>query len=330
MKKFTKGCLTTALILFLVGCVICGVCGLLGGFRQIKEMDGVRGIPFGYYSDAGSGWQVGFIDNGKIGKDWEKERYLRIEEGKGNEISFQAASCDGLDLELASCSLHLEESADDQIRVYVEGDTLRYYWMLDGKTLCLRNAGRRASHMRDEIHLRIPKGHMFDEVEVEFGAGLLKADPLLAKEVFLDVGAGACEMQEIDGELVVATVGAGSLLINGLYAESASLQTGAGDLTVRDIWVSDSSNLSMSMGTAEINGTIEGDFDLDCGMGDVTMKLTGSEEDHSYDVECGMGNVQVGNHSHGGFASSRSWNSGKESHFDIECSMGSVEISFEE
>lgn len=329
MKKFTKGCLMTALILFLVGCVICGVCGLLGGFRQIKEMDGVRGIPFGYYRNAGGDWQVGFINNGDIGKDWEKERYLRIEEGKGNEISFLAASCDGLDLELAECCLYLEESADDQIRVYVEGDTLRYYWMLDGKTLCLRNAGRRASHTEDEIHLSIPRGHAFDEVEVEFGAGVLKAAPLLAKNVSLDVGAGVCELQEIVGEEVDAAVGAGSLLIEGLYAEDVSLQAGAGELIVRDISVSDSLDLDMSMGSAEIDGTIEGDLDLDCGMGEVIMKLTGSEEDHSYDVDCGMGAVRVGSHSHGGVASSRSWNSGKESHFDIECDMGSVEIRFD-
>ena len=51
MKKFTKGCLLTALILFILGCAICVVCGILGGFRQIESgsLNGVMGIPFGFY-----------------------------------------------------------------------------------------------------------------------------------------------------------------------------------------------------------------------------------------------------------------------------------------
>ena len=77
MKKFTKGCLMTALILFLVGVVICGVSGLLGGFRQVREMNGIGGIPFGYHKSADGNWHLGFFhNNGEIGKEWEKERYL--------------------------------------------------------------------------------------------------------------------------------------------------------------------------------------------------------------------------------------------------------------
>ena len=128
MKKFTKGCLMTALILFLVGIVICGVSGLLGGFRQIREMNGIGGIPFGYHKSADGNWHLGFFqNNGEIGKDWEKERYLAISEGQENGISMNADAFTELDIEMADCFLYLEESQDDQIRVYVEGDDLRYY-----------------------------------------------------------------------------------------------------------------------------------------------------------------------------------------------------------
>ena len=37
MKKFTKGCLITALILFIIGCIFCLTFGTLGGFRQIDS-----------------------------------------------------------------------------------------------------------------------------------------------------------------------------------------------------------------------------------------------------------------------------------------------------
>ncbi|MDE7232607.1 MAG: hypothetical protein K2N37_06000 [Lachnospiraceae bacterium] len=202
MKKFTKGCLMTALILFLVGVVICGVSGLLGGFRQIREMNGIGGIPFGYHKSADGNWRLGFFHNNEeIGKDWEKERYLAISEGQENGISLNADAFTELDIELADCFLYLEESKDNQIRVYVEGDDLRYYWLADGSTLCLRNAGKMKSHDDDEVHVSIPADKTFREMEIDFGAGLLAATtPLNAQEMDIMVGAGECDIMEISAD----------------------------------------------------------------------------------------------------------------------------------
>jgi hypothetical protein len=68
-------------------------------------------------------------------------------------------------------------------------------------------------------------------------------------------------------------------------------------------------------------------MEADCGMGNLTMMLTGSEDDHSYDVECSMGSVVIGGRSYSG-AADADWGSA-DSHFEIECSMGNVEISFD-
>lgn len=332
MKKFTKGCLMTALILFLVGVVICSVCGLLGGFRQIREMNGIGGIPFGYHKNADGKWQLGFFyNNGRIGKDWEKERYLVISEGQGNGISMNADAFTELDIELADCSLYLEEAKDDQICVYVEGDDLRYYWLADGSTLCLRNAGKKKNHMNDEVHMSIPADHTFRELEIDFGAGALTATtPLSAQEMEMAIGAGVCEIMEVSADEADIMVGAGQLIVSDLGVRTAEVTVGAGELTIEDIVASDKLDLSIGMGTAVIGGTILGDLSLDCGMGSAAMALTGSEDDHSYEVEVAMGDVHVGHHDHGGFAASRSWNAGKDSRFAIECDMGSVTISFEE
>lgn len=332
MKKFTKGCLMTALILFLVGIVICGVCGFLGGFRQIREMNGIGGIPFGYHKNANGNWQLGFIhSNGEIGKDWEKERYLAISEGQGNGISMNADAFTELDIELADCSLYLEEAKDDQIRVYVEGDDLRYYWLADGSTLCLRNAGKKKNHMNDEVHMSIPADHTFRELEIDFGAGVLTATtPLSAQEMEMAIGAGVCEIMEVSADEADIMVGAGQLIVSDLGVRTAEVTVGAGELTIENIVSNDKLDLSIGMGTATVGGTILGDLSLDCGMGNVTMALTGSEDDHSYEVEVAMGDVKIGHHGHGGLAASRSWNSGKDSRFDIECDMGNVTISFEE
>ena len=331
MKKFTKGCLMTALILFLVGVVICGVSGLLGGFRQIREMNGIGGIPFGYHKSADGNWQLGFFhNNGEIGKDWEKERYRLISQGQENGISTNADAFTELDIELADCYLYLEEAKDDQIHVYVEGDDLRYYWLADGSTLCLRNAGKMKNHDNDRVHVSIPADHTFRELEIDFGAGLLEATtPLNAQEMDILVGAGECDITEVSADEADIAVGAGKLSVSVLGVRTAEIEVGAGELIIEDIVSNDKLDLSIGMGTATVNGTILGDLSLDCGMGTATMALTGSEDDHSYKVEAAMGEVHVGHHDHGGFAASRSWNSGKDSRFDIECDMGSVTISFE-
>lgn len=332
MNKFTKGCLMTALILFLVGIVICGVSGLLGGFRQIREMNGIGSIPFGYHKNADGNWQIGFLHNNeRIGKDWEKERYLLISEGQENGISMNADAFTELDIELADCVLYLEESKDDQIRVYVEGDDLRYYWLVEGRTLRLRNAGKMKSHDDDEVHVSIPADLSFRELEIDFGAGLLvAATPLNAQEMDIEIGAGECELMEVSADEADIMVGAGKLFVGALGIRTAEITVGAGELTVDDIIVNDKLDLSIGVGSAMVNGTILGDLSLDCGMGTAAMALTGSEDDHSYEVEVAMGNVLIGHHDHGGFAASRSWNSGKDSRFDIECDMGSVAIAFED
>ena len=40
MKKFTKGCLITALVLFVLGCAFYIICGVMGGFGQLKAWNG--------------------------------------------------------------------------------------------------------------------------------------------------------------------------------------------------------------------------------------------------------------------------------------------------
>ena len=42
MKKFTKSCLITALVLFIIGSVFCATFGMMGGFRQIDAVNRQR------------------------------------------------------------------------------------------------------------------------------------------------------------------------------------------------------------------------------------------------------------------------------------------------
>ncbi len=343
MKKFTKGCLWTALILVIVGFVITCVCGVLGGFRQLSQLEDADRI---LRNPGGIFWR-GSRD---VGEDWSKQGYTQLLEGEEN-MAF-SVPCSSLDLDVADCDLYLEESEDDRIQFYVEGDDLRYYWMTDGETLRIRNEGFLSwgsHHLADAVHIRIPKGYRFEEIEMDLGEGICRAPAMQADEILLEIGAGVCEVTEMTADHADISVGAGQVSVEAmtvetaqimagagqidigrLRAETAEAEVGAGRFTVEELSVSRLLDLEISMGSAEMGGSIMGNLSLECDMGETVMHLTGSEDDHSYDVECGMGEVTIGSNGHGGFASKRSWNDGKKSCFEVNCNMGDVTITFEE
>lgn len=343
MKKFTKGCLWTALILVIVGFVITCVCGVLGGFRQLRQLEDADGI---LYNPGGVFWR-GSRD---VGEDWSRQGYTRLLEGEENAAFSVPGS--RLDLEVADCNLYLEESEDDRIQLYVEGDELRYYYMIDGETLRIRNEGFLlwGNHSwSDDIHIRIPKGYRFEEIGLTLGEGICRAPALQAGEIILEIGAGVCEVTEMTADQADISVGAGQVNIEDmtvetteivagagqidigrLTAETAEAEVGVGQFSVEKILASRLLDLEVGMGSAEVGGTITGNLSLECDMGETQMHLTGSEDDHSYDVECGMGEVTIGSNGHGGFAAKRTWNDGKKSCFEVNCNMGNVTITFEE
>ena len=100
MKKFTKGCLITALVLFVLGCAFYIICGVMGGFGQLKAWNGhtfhmwghemrlaYSGYGFWYITDADADSGVepaDWADNGdQVGKG-EKEKSTRENTGCGS------------------------------------------------------------------------------------------------------------------------------------------------------------------------------------------------------------------------------------------------------
>lgn len=323
-----RRCLLTALTMFIVGCVISLVCWMFGGFKQIDTLSSLASIPFFHYEGNGLNWSFGFHDDSEFGKDWEKERYLRIKDGE--TVSVLASYVKELDIELGACTLYLQESADDQIYIFVDGNALKHYYLVDGSTLRIKNTGRtKITGKSDKVCLQLPKDFMFDEADVTLGAGLMEGGALRAGDLSLEVGAGTCSLDEISGNEVSLDVGAGKIKTKMLDAAELKLNVGAGEFRLKGVSVTEKLDLELGMGNAEIDGTVTGNMNVDCGMGNVTMRLAGSEDDHAYEVDCGMGSVEIGGRSYGGFATEQKWNSGQDSVFEIECNMGNVKLSFD-
>lgn len=359
MKKFTKGCLMTALVLFLAGLMLCVVCGVLGGFRQLSQMDGIGSIPFVCGWDDSGHWRIGFfrspgydleeleeigdIDVGDIDVGdmdvGDMERKLQKLAGKKEQLPLTAETMGSLDIDVEWCDVMILESADEHVWYLADGNISKTHYRIEeedgGNELVIESQVKHHSshwgkNRNDALFLWLPKGCALKACEIDVGAGYMKSVSLNAELANISVGAGLLEMDGLAGKEILLSVDAGEFLAGRVTAENTVLQIGAGHLGVEELSASRNANIDVSVGQCEIAGTITGDLDLDCDMGEAVLRLTGSEDDHSFDVNCGMGAATVGSYEHGGFATEQTWNSGKESEFEIDCNMGTVTVTFDE
>lgn len=341
MKKFTKGCLLTALVIFVLGCVVCGVSGLLGGFRQLENISETTGIPFRYHRGADGSVEFGFFDS--QGNDWTigtEEVLETIESGAPDsekQLALTADTLRNLEVDLEGCALAVRESEDEHVWLAVEGSGREVHYAVEnGDTLVIDTPdpilnwpGLQGAVNKTVVYLALPKDAELDAIELECGAGKIDMSDLKADSIDIELGAGACSLEALTARTVVLSVGAGEASVGTLTAKETELEVGAGELVIEAIRNDGILDLDIGMGNAEINGIITGEMDLDCSMGNVTMKLAGSEEDYLYTIDCAMGNVTVGDNVYASFVGEKQWGNG-ENCFDIDCSMGSVTIIFEE
>lgn len=336
MKRFTKGCLITALVVFVLGCVICGVCALLGGFRQLRNLNvyNITGIPFFYHRDSNGDFSYGFWD-----EEWETHKnWDQVGAADKKQLDLTADTLHNLDIELGASELYIEESEDDHVWLAASGDIRHFRYHEDGDTLYLVRredslfwnwVEGRDNAMTAKVHLYLPKDIYLNDVDIMFGAGILDAGALRAHEMQVEAGASVCSIDELvsDGSAEI-NVGAGQIRISSFEANEANLNIGAGELYIEGAKITGETDIDIGMGNAEVSGLIAGDLNADIGMGSLTLVLTDSEQDHNYKIDCAMGNVRVGRNSYTGLSDEKTINNGSSSTYDIECSMGNVNVSF--
>ena len=123
-----------------------------------------------------------------------------------------------------------------------------------------------------------------------------------------------------------AAIGAGNFVAKdiSLGFEKGHIDVGAGNFVLKKV---DACNLDMRCGMGNLNmeGSIKGKSNIDCGMGAIKLELKGNEADYSYDAKVGLGDFKFNDEKRSGvcqvYASSR-----KENHFSVNCRMGSVNI----
>ena len=123
-----------------------------------------------------------------------------------------------------------------------------------------------------------------------------------------------------------AAIGAGNFVTKDISIsfDKGHIDVGAGNFVLKKIHGSEV-NMRCGMGNLNVEGSLAGVCNIDCGMGAIKLNLSGNASDYSYDAKVGLGDFKFNDEKRSGvcqvYASNR-----KQNHFSVNCGMGSVNI----
>ena len=301
MKKFTKGMLIAAGIFAAAGIGLTAAGGVMGA--SMSELTGVNSLKRIL-------WMTEWDDDHDDYDDIDDDDYV---DHDGMEYSAEVgqknmepaavgneSSTDGtvyqlkyqptkLDIELKYDELILEEGDSFCVRVYDDNEK-NVTVKESSDTLKVRST-KKLSKTR-KVYISYPEDVKLQELEIEMGAGTVYLNrDIETEKLSVEMGAG-----EFDSK-------------NPVTAEEADLEIGTGSMTFADL------------SAKKISG--------ECGLGELDLTMTGTQEDYNYDLECGVGNLDVGSDSYSGLGREKSIsNTGADRKLDLECGMGNVSVNF--
>lgn len=343
MKRFMKGCAITALIFAILGCILGMIGSSMAGRTTISQVvDAVTGGRV--HMNPEKWWKWGINIGGDILDDIDIGNFSIGHFDTGNfstgdfstgEFDIRDASmfdsnqdiffdgdvekyCPGtnirnLEIEVGGCYLETRPSGDDLIYLEMENAHKFQGYVEDG-TLYIKSTTGSVNHWSDigkrKIIVYLPDNYEFHKVEIEFGAGEMVFDGLIAEEAFLEAGAGR-------------------IVADCPRVNSLDISIGAGSIELTDMEI-DRLEAEVGMGEFLADGKINKSASVDCSMGNVDMRIEGSEQDFNYSLDGAMGNISVGSASFSGFSQEKKIDNKARKDMEIECSMGNITISFGE
>jgi hypothetical protein len=150
----------------------------------------------------------------------------------------------------------------------------------------------------------------------------------VADNISLLVKAGNVEAEELQAANGSFQVSAGRLAVNKLViTEESDYIIGAGQMSLRNVSLRDIS-VECGVGDVTIAGSVSGDSDIICNVGNVDLDLDGKEEDYSYDISASIGNINIDNNSYHSISNRIINNATAENNLSLKCEIGNISVDF--
>ena len=303
MKKFTKGMLIAAGIFAAAGIGLTAAGGVMGA--SMSELTGVNSLKrilrmTEWDDDHDDYDDIDDDDDDRVEHDGMEHSAEMGQKNMEPAAVGNESATDGivyqlkyqptkLDIELKYDELILEEGDSFCVRVY--DDSGKNVTVKESSdTLKVRSTKKLSKNRK--VCISYPEDVKLQELEIEMGAGTVYLNrDIETEKLSVEMGAG-----EFDSK-------------NPVTAEEADLEIGTGSMTFADL------------SAKKISG--------ECGLGELDLTMTGTQEDYNYDLECGVGNLDVGSDSYSGLGREKSIsNTGADRKLDLECGMGNVSVNF--
>ena len=345
MKRFTKVCMITALVTFIIGVLLFGVGALFGGLRQLEHISvrAVTGIPFCFVRDNGI-FSFGFFDEHWDDEweeywDWESQEWEEITAMEALEDLEEAADPEtmedleeledaddamdgvvtgqatgltvdtlrGLDLEVGACRMYIKETDEQNVSIAIIGECEDHYRyrIKDEDTLLLVHKDMDYNGFDSLWNSGHPRGNTRVYLYLPKGAML--------DDISIDFGAGKLDAGYLKAKEIEISAGAGKCTFDGLEAsESIELSMGAGKITAGTLFAKEA-KLDIAAGELHVSDAkVTAHTEAVVSMGNANLNGSFAGE---LNADCSMGNLNF-----------TLEGAEDDYNYDVDCGMGNVKI----
>ena len=105
------------------------------------------------------------------------------------------------------------------------------------------------------------------------------------------------------------------------------VKNGAGKVYLQD-FTAGRAEFECGAGALSGKGDTTEKMKVECGVGEVDLKLKGSKKDYNYDLECGIGEIVCGGDKYSGFGKEVNLDNKASKNMEIECGIGQINIDY--
>ncbi len=316
MKKFFKGCFITALIFLVLGVSLAVVVTLVGDKDKIAgaiydATEGKVEIHMDSWDDFGihinGDWNGRYDINEASVFDGDHEVWT----GDVKKTQINQTEVDSLEINVGGNNLevklsedeyyYIEQKGEGKLQAYEENNVLYIKAVVNNVVF--------GNQEETEIILYVPKGTTLEKIDVELGAGMIKASDLNGKDVEFDLGAGYMEWDALNADSLKIEMGAGKVVTTNAVLGDLDVSLGAGD--------------------CQVQGKFQGNVKVNCAAGKVNLKHIGEESEFNYELDCSAGSIQVGNEEFSGLGEEKDVDNNASKTMELSVSAGNIEVEFE-
>lgn len=125
-----------------------------------------------------------------------------------------------------------------------------------------------------DLNIYIPSNMIFEDVDIDTGAGKITIESLITKDLDLELGAGKTSIDEL------------------IVLNSADIDTGAGNVIISNGNINNL-DLDLGLGKVELTAKIMGNSKIDAGVGAVILNLIGNDSFYNLIADKGIGSITL-------------------------------------